>query len=87
MEINYEKMTEQLKEALSKTEENECPIAFTSLKDESGFFPSDFDGWELVLRSSRHVPAHYVNDGKYVRKGAGVVNEVTTDEEAQPSGV
>jgi hypothetical protein len=85
--LDYAKMEEQLKEALSKSQEDECPIAFTSMKDESAFFPSDVDGWELVLRSARHVPAHYVHDGKYVRKGAGVVNEVATDEEAQSGGI
>jgi hypothetical protein len=81
-DVNYDKMIESLMTALNKTEEDECPIVFTSRKDESSFFPSDIDGWELVLRSSRFIPAHYVNDGKYQRVGTGVTNE-----EAQPSGI
>lgn len=85
--LDYDKMTEQLNEALAACEADECPIAFSSRSDESGFFPSDMkvgeDTWELVVRSSRFVPAHYMNDGKYLR----VKKDEVTNEETQPAGI
>lgn len=81
MELNKEKMLEDMKKALSETENEETTMSFVSEKDESSFFPEEIDGWELVGRASRRVPAHFVNDARYRRPNAGIIMVEETTEE------
>ena len=72
MELDKEKMLEDMTKALMETDREETSMSFISSKDEASFFPEQIEGWELIGRSSRLVPQHFVNDGRYRKVGAGV---------------
>lgn len=73
MELDYDKMLEDMTKALGECENEETTMSFVSAKDESSFFPEELEGWELIGRASRLVPQHFVNDARYRKVNAGII--------------